>query len=356
VQSPDDRHDHDPPRLRTLVCFATGVAALAVPSTAVAAQYATLPSPVAPLSAAPPLGGGAFSSSESTRHRVDAVTSVRVAVDQVGVPFAIAASQSLDVRVAGDYFFTIGAPLRDVEALPGSDSAPGLRSASIVWAGFNPGRRTLKARAVLDLRPAASALPLQIEVSGSSTTLVNATAATVSTFSADVEQAPLLRYYEELRAASAPVAGAAYLTSPARRTNVTVRAPLEVSGTVGGRRISALVTDRLVVHAVGAVRLTVRPVRPSFPPAAGLSGRALLARVTAKLLTLARVRQYEAFLGNPDPTGRNATSYRYVTAVRPRRIATAEPVPRGRDWTATAAIAVGVAAALGVATVAWSRS
>ena len=71
---------------------------------------------------------GAFSSSESTRHRVNAVTSVGISIDRSGTPFAITASQSLDVRVAGDYFFTIGAPLQDVAALPGSDSTPGLRA------------------------------------------------------------------------------------------------------------------------------------------------------------------------------------------------------------------------------------
>ncbi len=354
MQGPDLRHDHDPPRLRILL--AAGATALAVTPLAVAAQYSPLPSPAAPLSNVPPLGGGASSSTERVHHRVDAVTTVRVAINRHGAPFAVTATQSLDVQVIGDYFFTIGAPVATVEAAPGSDSTPGLRTASIVWAGFNPGRRRLTARATLEPARASAALPLRVEVSSGVTTLVNETAVTVGTIVADVERAPLLRYYDALRAAKTPVAGAAFLTSDPQRTTVTVRAPLQVSGTIGARRISRVLTGRLAVPAAGVVRLTVRPVRPAFRPAAALSGRALLARVTTTLLTLARVRQYQSFLGNPDPAGANATTYRYVTARRPRPLAAAEPVSSGRDWARTMAIVAGAVIAVGAAGVAWSRS
>ena len=335
---------------------AAAVAALACAGTAHAAQRIALPSPIAPLSGQPPLAGGAHRSAENVAHSVSASTTVAVAIDRSGTPFSVTATQRLDVRGVGDYFFTIGAPVATVEAAPGSDSAPGLRTASIVWAGFNPGRRTLAARATLDPARASAALPLRVEVSSGVTTLVNETAVTVGTIAADVERAPLLRYYDALRAAKTPVAGAAFLTSNPKRATVTVRAPLQVSGAIGARRISRLVTGRLAVPAVGAVRLTVRPVRPAFPKAAALSGPALLARVTTTLLTLARVRQYQSFLGNPDPAGTNATTYRYVTASRPRPVAAAEPVSGGRDWARTMAIVVGAAVAVGAAGVAWSKS
>jgi len=164
-----------------------GATALAAAPLAVAAQYSPLPSPAAPLSNVPPLGGGASSSTERVHHRVDAVTTVRVAINGHGAPFAVTATQSLDVRVTGDYFFTIGAPVATVEAAPGSDSAPGLRTASIVWAGFNPGRRTLAARATLDPARASAALPLRVEVSSGVTTLVNETAVTVGTIAAEAD-------------------------------------------------------------------------------------------------------------------------------------------------------------------------
>ena len=88
--------------------------------------------------------------SEGFRHRVAATTRSTVAVDPSGTPFAVHATQRLDVRVLGDYFFTIGAPLLDVAAAPGSASTPGLRATAILWAGFNPGTRVLIARATLD--------------------------------------------------------------------------------------------------------------------------------------------------------------------------------------------------------------
>jgi hypothetical protein len=353
VQGPDLGHDHHPPRLRALLTLCA--TALAVTPVAVAARYSPLPSPDAPLSDVPPLGG-ASSSTERVHHRVDAVTAVRVAINVHGAPFAVTATQSLDVRVTGDYFFTIGAPVEAVEAAPGSDSTPGLRTTSIIWAGFDPGRRILKARATLTAAKAAAALPLRIEVSGGTTTLVNTTAVTVGAISADVERAPLLRYYDRLRRTETPIAGAAFLTSTPERTSMTVRAPLQVTGTVAGARVSRVVTGRLAVHATGKVRLTVRPVPPPFPPSASLSDRALLTRVTRTVLTLARVRQYQSFLGNPDPTGTNATTYRYVTAARPRPVAAAETASRGRDWARTLAIVAGAGVAAGAALVAWSRS
>src|SRR6478736_1408928 len=85
----------------------TGVARAAIPGTFVA-----LPSPVAPLSWSPPLSGGATATNEIVRHRVNARTRVDVALDEDGTPFRIVATQRLDVRVKGDYFFTVGAPLR----------------------------------------------------------------------------------------------------------------------------------------------------------------------------------------------------------------------------------------------------
>ena len=130
--------------------FAAVVAALACAGTAHAAGHASLPSPTAPLSAEPPLAGGARSSAENVPHSIAASTNVVVAVDGAGSPFAVTATQRLDVRGVGDYFFTIGAPVLTVRAPEGSESMPGIRTGSILWAGFDPGRRLLVARATLD--------------------------------------------------------------------------------------------------------------------------------------------------------------------------------------------------------------
>ena len=88
--------------------------AVALAALALAPHYVALPSGVAPLSLTPPLGNGATAANENVRHRVIARTTVRVSVTPDGTPFAVVATQRLDVRVLGDYFFTIGAPVRDV--------------------------------------------------------------------------------------------------------------------------------------------------------------------------------------------------------------------------------------------------
>jgi len=336
----------------------TAVAAAAPPG-----PFVALPSPVAPLSASPPLGGGATATSEIVRHRVDARTRVDVAIDASGTPFRIVATQRLDVRVKGDYFFTIGAPLRAVEAAPGSDSTPGLRSTAITWAGFNPRRRTLVARVTLDPAVAAGSLPLRVEVAPGRVTLVNATALTAASYSADVVAPPLRAYFAELRRATdrdvIPSSGGARVTTRTSPTRVRVAAPLHVAGVVGGRRVDTILDERLMVRGAGPVRLTVTPARPARlldAPVAGLAGRALLDRVSRTVLTLARVRQYGSFLGNQDPVGRSATTYVYRTAARPAPPPAAAANESARSWTSTLAVAAGLLLALAAGAVVWSRS
>ncbi len=88
-----------------------------------------------------------------------------------------------------------------VRAAPGSESAPGLRNASILWAGFDPGRKTLAASLTLDPAVASAALPLRIEAGGGRVTLRNATSTAVPGFDAEVETGPLRRYAEQLERA-----------------------------------------------------------------------------------------------------------------------------------------------------------
>ena len=247
------------------------------------------------------------------RHRIQSTVRVRVSVLPNGRPFAVAADQTLVVTVPGDYFLTIGAPLLGVEALPGSGATPGLRSTSIVWEGFNPGHRTLKARARLVASRAAPALPLRIEVQKGSTTFVNTTGVTVDAFAADADPAPLVDYLTRLEhavAAGGPLPeGTASLTSDAHATRV---------------------------H--------------------GLSGRDVLARATRAVLMVGRLRQYQRFLGNPDPAGSSTTVYLYRTAAQPRIPVAEQPVAHGRDWATTIAVAAGLLLAALAGLVVWSRS
>ena len=341
------------------------LALVAVPAASAATpRYAALPSPFAIVAGAPPLAGGATASGEGARHRIAAAGTVRVSVDETGAPFAVQATQTLDVRVLGDYLFTIRAPVRSVQAAPGSESVPGLQGASILWAGFDPGRKRLAASVALDPAVASSALPLRIEAGGGRVTLRNQTATAVPGFDADVVTAPLRRYAEQLDRAitsgRTPVPGAALVTSTPRALPIRTFAPLHVSGTIGGRRIDRLLdASPLTIAAHGRIRLTVEPVPPLalLRPAPDVTGRALLRRVTLALLGVARARQYDTYLGNPDPSGSNETIYLYRSAARPVQVAT--PVRSSRshdDLVRTLLAAAGLLAALAVGVVAWSRS
>ncbi len=263
------------------------------------------------------------------------------------------------MTVKGDYFFTIGAPVLGVERLPGSEAAPGFRSTSIIWQGFNPLRRRLNARARLDPAQAGFLLPLRIEAHGRTTTLVNTTAVTVTTFTADAEPAPIAAYVQSLRRAlqlGRPIPeGTVTLTTQPRPKRVRVSVPLVVVGTIGGRHVSATVTGRLTVPTRGRIAVAVRPVVPAPGTAAGLSGREALARATMLTLTVARLRQYEQFLGNPDPAGVSTAIYVYRSAVPPRISVSVQPVEPGRDWT-TIAVVGGILLAAGAGLAVWARA
>jgi hypothetical protein len=337
--------------------------ALVLAPGATGGNYVALPSPLAQLSPAPPIGGGATATSETIRHRIAATTVVGVSLDPGGAPFAVNATQRLDVRVVGDYFFTIGAPLLDVVAAPGSESTPGLRATSILWTGFNPGRRTLIARATLDPAVAAGSLPLRVEAGAGRVTLVNITGVMAGSYTADALVPPLLDYLAQLRRdvaqGRAPTSGGATVTSTPVAAGLRVVAPLHVRGTIGGRTIDAVLAGRLSIAGGGPIRLSVTPASPEGllgAPTAGLSGRRLLDRVTRTTLTLARVRQYEMFLGNPDPTGTNQTTYVYRTAARPTPAAAAVVHVSERDWATTFAVGAGLLLAAGAAAVVWARS
>ena len=289
------------------------VAALALAGAASAApdaDFVSLPSPLAQLSSSPPLAGGANANAEGVRHRVEAKTNVVVSLGPDGAPFRVVAVQRLDVRVKGDYFFTIGAPVTAVEAAPGSASTPGRRSTSILWAGFNPGRRTLVAKATLVPRAVVPSLPLRVTVGPGVVTLENTTGVTTGAFTADALVAPLARYLAELKREVAlgqvPTSGGALVTSKPVTTRVRVGAPLHVAGTIGARQVDVVLEGDRTIAGSGPVRLTVTPIEPASllgPPVAGLSGRQLLDRVARASLTVSRVRQFRRLPRQPRPDG-----------------------------------------------------
>ena len=249
--------------------------ALAAPAAASAAQprLAALPSPLAALSATPPLGTGASAAAEGVRHHIDSTTRVRVAVDAQGTPFAVTATQRLVVSQPGDYYFTIGAPLTDVAPAYGSQSTPGLRTATIIWAGFNPGKRVLAARATLDPAAVAGSLPLRVSIGGGKVRLANATGITTTAFAADALKPQLEMFLAGLRLAtrtgSPPTGGGALVTSQPVQTTVRVIAPLHVTGTIGSRPVDVRLGTTPVSFPAGRLRLFGLGAASVPEPAAG---------------------------------------------------------------------------------------
>ena len=333
--------------------------ALACAGAAHADQHVSLPSPAAQLSAQPPLAGGAKASAENVAHSVSAATTVGVSIDQAGTPFAVTAVQRLDVRGIGDYFFTIGAPVLTVRAPATADAVPGMRTGSIIWAGFNPGERLLIARATLDPTKAAAALPLRIRVHGQTVTLENATRVTVGSFSADAPRAPLVAYLALLRGEVAhgrtPLQTSVPITSKPALERITVATPLHVSGTIGRQRIDLRLTGTTRIHGSGRIVLRAVPVE-EVDDVTSAGGRALLRETIRATLTLARANQYEEFLGNPDPAGRSHTVYAYRTASPPRAAPIAAVGPHRRTWVETALVFTALAAALVAGASLWARS
>jgi hypothetical protein len=86
-----------------------------------------------------------------------------------------------------------------------------------------------------------------------------------------------------------------------------------------------------------------------------LSGRRLLELAFTATLTAARVRQYETFLGNPDPIGSSATQYTFRSARAPVNIAASRAPRKPSSSHALVLIAALVAAAM-VGLLVWARS
>jgi hypothetical protein len=338
---------------------AVAVVALACVAAAHAEQRIALPSPIAQLSAQPPLAGGARASAENVAHSISASTDVAVSVDQVGTPFAVTATQRLDVRGVGDYFFTIGAPVLAVRAPADSASVPGMRTGSILWAGFNPGERLLVARASLEPMKAVAALPLRIQATGDTVTLENATGITVGSFGADAPRAPLVAYLALLRAEVArgrtPLQTSVPLASTPTNERITVTAPLHVTGTIGHQSVDLVLVNRTRIHGHGRIDLHVEPVE-HVDEVTAAGGRALLREAIRATLTLARANQYDEFLGNPDPAGSSRTVYSYRTASPPHAAPIATVGRHRRTWVETALVVAALAAALVAGAALWARS
>jgi hypothetical protein len=355
---------------------------LAFPAGAAAAgRLALFPTPLTSVTSIPPFQPPATALPNVFRPPLAITDVMEVGVGPDGTVVSVTANQRLVVKALGDYRLTVPAPAKDVVAGPGSESSPGLRQGAILWQGFASGHKVLAARATLDPRAAAPALPLRLEISGRSARIANVTGAQASTYTADGDRAQLVGILDSLR--SHPdgrnLGQGAYVkvTGRTKPVRIEVSAPLRVTGRIGATKVSLVLGgDRPTTRTIDfsgtpSVSLHVKPVPPaSFlrPPrgrtwaealrlGALPDGRTLFAQAARTSLTLARFRQYQAPLANPDPLGTIAARYVYRSAAAPAP--PAPPAQRGSAgmaaWLLALIVAGSVTAAGGLA-VLWAHS
>jgi hypothetical protein len=342
----------------------------ASPAAGAAPKPVLVPSPTTPLTAQPPLGErNAALQQHIPVGRIAARTRVVAELDTRGAPIAVTAVQRLTIHGVGDYFFVIPAPLSDVLPGPGTQSEPGLRPGMVLWQGFSGGNRILSARLVLEPKRVATFLPIRVQLSrtGSLVTLelANATRVRVSSFTAVAAPGEARRYLAALtRFAAGGRAPYPYVNATnVRIVERTIAAPLRVTGTLvfpsgrrvrldlvlgAGRRSIRVATDST---ALPKLALVVRPI----PFGSEMPARPTLDAVMESVLRVARARQYDTFLANPDPAGATRTTYVFRTAA-PQRAAPARSQP-GKD-SPLPELLLGCAFALALAAgiVAWAHS
>ncbi|HVM11914.1 MAG TPA: hypothetical protein VM638_05505 [Actinomycetota bacterium] len=364
------RHDHDP------AAVALGVALLVATAVPAAAQtplrLPTEADAVAIASGSQTILYGPEGIERVLPGPVAAREQVLVELSPGGGIGRVSVDQQLTVTGLGDFRFRIPGPARDVVPLPASEGEPGLRRGSMIWQGFSPGERRLAARAELHPEQEAARLPVRVaELSitvdgrpllpGERATgtmeirlrLENQTAIPVQIAGARTDRRTTRIALEQVtdlieagerprpgqgglpRALNArgdvgsrtrPVHAWFELTGSIRLPNlepemVQADPPAAVTSTPDGVGLrTRLGPDGLRLRLRAAVEdapppsidLTLVPAVPS------LDGRSLPADPLDRLLLLlwevARLRQYDAYLGNPDPTGPAETSYRYVLA------------------------------------------
>jgi hypothetical protein len=350
---------------RALCAFATGSASLLLPSPGVAAEAIHLPTraDVRAASLLGPLPGHFPSKIPRRGGTVSGEELVRAGLNADGSVRDIVVTESIDIGGVGDYTLEITGPATDVERLDGSDAAPGLRNGAVIWEGFSPGTRALRARVTMDVAATRFVpLPLKFSARGGTLRIENATASLQPFGTGDADARALATAVAAARAAlargavpepgstrglaaSIPVRGSA----GSRAQLVSV--PMRVRGTVGARRIDAVVASRpLDVPDGGAVHLTAEPVLPSasdLPPLGAAATAAARARALGALQTVlwqsALVERFSGYLGVP-VAGRTHTRYEFAPAVvvaRPTR------APRPAERARPVPIAIASAALLG---------
>ena len=389
--------------------LAAVAAALLAPAAALAdVQQVLLPGPTPFPTPSPPLQTVGAPPWATLTFKIHASSDQRVhaGVDGQGRVVSVRVLQDLHLTGTGDYLIVVSAPVLDVRAGPGSQSEPGQRRGQILWSGFSSKRRLLAADATLRAGPVRPYLPLRLQARRDGDryelTLTNTTTTSEVAFQGSgtaKELAALLDRtrrdslaHRRLRPAYVTIRG---LVSQ-RATKPEIAAPLRVEGelrfptapsaasgaTLEGRTVrfsfvlgdEQPLTHRIQVSGGGEprLRLEARPdnvVRGLTPPGGAaswstavarrpLAANALLVRLVDTRMELVRSDQFQGFLANPDPLGRDRTVYVYATtaAVASRGAGGSSGGNSGNGVLMALLAVAGSVLAAGAALVAWAHS
>jgi hypothetical protein len=383
---------------------AAALAAAVTPAAALAdTQQVLLPGPTPYPTPSPPLVTVAPPVGATLTFRVHATSDqrVRIGVDASGGVVSVHALQNLHLTGTGDYLIVVQAPVLDVRPGPGSQSQPGRRRGQILWAGFASKRKLLAADAMLRTGPVLPFLPLRLRASRAgdryTLALVNTTETSEVAFQGAASSRELASLLDQTRRQSlahrrlTPLYATISGLVSQRPQKARIAAPLLVTGVlrfpqaptsaeggvVDGRsvRFSFVLGDeqplsrRVEVTGGGGdprLRIQVEPtsvVRGLRPPGGvswsrtHLPADSLLQRLIDTRMELVRSDQYQGFLANPDPLGRNSTVYVYST------VAVRLPAPvgkasggRGSGGLLVLLAVVGAIAVAGAGVVAWAHN
>ena len=323
------------------------------------------------------------------RERVD------VGLDTDGSISHVVVLQRLTLSGLGDFQFRVPGPARDVRALPGSATDPGLRKGSVLWQGFSPGREVLAAEVDLmpnlerdrlplafDLNMSVGGQPLEPGTRGSGPFTMEIRVSNSSGFpfpvlNADADPRTVAQVLDQVRTALArserPVPGtdgvpkAVSIRGKATYERRNIRVPFLIRGRLvfpsgslsnvqvtGGnvksdddgttvtfrRMLGGGASNRFrlslsgVAQNLGLPELAIR-AEPTLPSPKALEspvgetwqegvrirpsafdGPRMLSLLAETMWEVARMRQFEAYLGNPDPGGESESTYLFRLSPR----------------------------------------
>jgi hypothetical protein len=291
-----------------------------------------------------------------------------VGVTRDGRVRSVVVDHTIDLAGIGDFSLEITGPATKVARLPRSDADPGLRNGSIIWEGFCPGRRTLRARMTVDTGAVRlTPLPVTVSRTPSGIRLTNATARLEPFDVGEVDPAALAAARAaattSLERGEPPAPGTAQLpaalptTGPRTTQTASVVVPLRITGTFAGSRVDRVLTEEpldIQVPPTSPIAFTAEPALPNPTALRDAADGPATLHELQRVLWETALGTGSGYLGLP-VDGLVHARYRYSPAAPPRVVPAAAPQDPGPRPLAISAVVVAAIAA-GVLARRWWRT